>query len=110
VYVPPSSPFTRVLTTGRSHLQPVLDPSRDAWLQDDEARARVVRATGMHTLMVLPVRENDDILGVAVFVRTENPRPFDEDDLRLIEPADDATLLLARVGVRADSGRVSVAP
>ncbi|WP_051450839.1 SpoIIE family protein phosphatase [Actinospica robiniae] len=85
VYVPPSSPFIEVLTTGRSHLQPILDASRDAWFRNDEDRARVVRATGMHTLMVLPVREGDAILGVAVFVRNENPRPFDEDDLRLAE-------------------------
>lgn len=85
VYVPPSSPFTRVLTTGRSYLQPILDASRDAWFREDEDRARVVRATGMHTLMVLPVREGDAILGVAVFVRTENPRSFDADDLRLAE-------------------------
>src|SRR6185312_278380 len=40
---------------------------------------------GMHTLMVLPIREGDAILGVAVFVRNLNPRPFDEDDLRLAE-------------------------
>lgn len=85
VYVPPTSPFAQVLTTGRSHLQPVLDADRDAWFRDDEERAKNVRATGMHTLMVLPVREGDAILGVAVFVRNLNPRPFDEDDLRLAE-------------------------
>lgn len=85
VFVPPSSPFTEVLATGSSHFQPALDASRDEWFQRDPDRARVVKATGMHTLMIIPVREGDAILGITVFVRTENPQPFDEEDLRLAE-------------------------
>lgn len=85
VFVPPSSPFTEVLATGSSHFQPILDPRRDAWFQRDPDRARVVKATGMHTLMIIPVREGDAVLGITAFVRTENPQPFDEEDLRLAE-------------------------
>lgn len=85
VFVPPSSPFTDVLTTGRSHFQPVLDTWRDEWFKRDPDRARVVRATGMHTLMIVPVREGDAVLGIAVFVRNENPAPFEREDLQTAE-------------------------
>lgn len=35
--------------------------------------------------MVVPIRARDEVLGVAVFIRTENPVPFEEDDLLLAE-------------------------
>ncbi|WP_078900246.1 SpoIIE family protein phosphatase [Streptomyces sp. SBT349] len=85
VYVPPSSPFTKVLATGKSHLEPHLDTSPGTWLDQDPARARVIHETGMHSLMITPLLARGEILGIAVFVRMENPRPFDEDDLVLAE-------------------------
>jgi GAF domain-containing protein len=35
--------------------------------------------------MVIPIHARGAVLGVAVFVRTKNPRPFEEDDLLLAE-------------------------
>ncbi|MBF8188815.1 SpoIIE family protein phosphatase [Nonomuraea sp. K274] len=85
VYVPPLSPFTQVLSSGRSHYEPVLDTSPGTWLDDDPDRAKTIRATGMHSLMIVPLRSRGEVLGIAVFVRTDNPAPFTKDDLILAE-------------------------
>ena len=85
VYVPSASPFTHVLDSGRPHFEPRLDTSPGSWLDRDPQRARVIHATGMHSMIVAPLRARGEILGVAVFVRTENPRPFERDDLLLAE-------------------------
>ncbi|MET7861053.1 SpoIIE family protein phosphatase [Streptomyces sp. NPDC005318] len=85
VFVPPSSPFTTVLGSRRSHFEPTLDISAGTWLDADPDRARVIRATGMHSLMVVPLQARGAMLGVAVFVRTENPAPFTRADLTLAE-------------------------
>jgi len=85
VFVPSSSPYTDVLTTGRSHFQPILDVEHDSWVLRDPQRARVMKETGMHSFMIIPVREGEAVLGITIMIRTENPRPFDEEDLRLAE-------------------------
>ncbi|WP_171068913.1 SpoIIE family protein phosphatase [Actinomadura geliboluensis] len=99
VYVPPASPFTRVLDTGRSHFEPVLDTSPGGWLDVDPDRSRVIAATGMHTLIVVPLKARGDILGVTVFVRTDNRTPFTRDDLVLAEE------LAARAALSLDNAR-----
>ncbi|RKN40068.1 SpoIIE family protein phosphatase [Streptomyces hoynatensis] len=85
VYVPSASPFTHVLDSGQPHFEPRLDTSPGTWLDRDPDRARVIHETGMHSLIVVPLQARGEILGVAVFVRIENPRPFDRDDLLLAE-------------------------
>ncbi|MFJ5274935.1 SpoIIE family protein phosphatase [Streptomyces sp. NPDC088358] len=86
VFVPPASPFTGVLRSGKSHFQPMLDTSPSIWLDHhDPARAKKIRGNAMHSLMVVPIHARGAVLGVEVFVRTEDPRPFEEDDLRLAE-------------------------
>lgn len=85
VFVPPRSPFTAVLDSRRSHFEPVLDTSPGTWLDNDPDRARVIHATGMHSLMVVPLQARGAMLGVAVFVRTENAAPFTPADLELAE-------------------------
>ncbi|RVX40869.1 PAS domain S-box-containing protein [Nonomuraea polychroma] len=99
VFVPPSSPFTAVLSSGRAHFEPVLDTSPGSWIEQDPDRARIVRGTGMHTLIVVPLKARGDILGVAVFVRNDNPEPFTTDDLILAEE------LGARAGLSLDNAR-----
>jgi serine phosphatase RsbU (regulator of sigma subunit)/PAS domain-containing protein len=95
VYVPPSSPFTAVLHSGESHFEPVLDTAPGTWLEDDPDRTRVIEETGMHTLMIIPLRARGTMLGIAVFVRTENKTPFTRGDLILAEGlADRAALSL----------------
>ncbi|WP_166427221.1 SpoIIE family protein phosphatase [Nonomuraea mesophila] len=99
VYVPPSSPFTAVLSTGRSHFEPVMDTSSGTWLDVDPDRARVIHDTGMHSLIIVPLKARGDILGVAVFVRTDNSSPFGKDDLELAE------MLAARAALSLDNAR-----
>ncbi|GGS85612.1 SpoIIE family protein phosphatase [Streptomyces chromofuscus] len=81
----PASPVAEVLRTGRSRLEPVLDTAPGSWISQDPVRARVVHENGMHSLMVVPIRARRTLLGVAVFVRSEDPVPFGEADLMLAE-------------------------
>lgn len=85
VFVPPSSPFTAVLGSRRSHFEPILDASPGTWLDNDPDRARIIDATGMHSLMIVPLQARGTMLGVAVFVRTENRAPFTHADLAIAE-------------------------
>ncbi|MGW8880395.1 SpoIIE family protein phosphatase [Streptomyces mirabilis] len=86
VFVPPTSPFTNVLRSGKPHFEPILDTSPGTWLDhQDAARAQKIREYAMHSLMVVPIHARGAVLGVAVFVRTKDPRPFEEDDLLLAE-------------------------
>ncbi|GAA3697502.1 SpoIIE family protein phosphatase [Nonomuraea antimicrobica] len=99
VFVPPSSPFTAVLASGESHFEPVLDTSAGTWLDLDPDRARIIHGTGMHTLIIVPIRARGELLGVTVFVRNENPTPFNRDDLVLAEE------LVARAALSLDNAR-----
>ncbi|MYS21462.1 SpoIIE family protein phosphatase, partial [Streptomyces sp. SID4948] len=99
IYVSPSSPFVDVVRTGRSVLEPVLDLSPGGWLNEDPKRARVARETGMHSLMITALRARGEVLGCAVFVRSRNQAPFEEDDLILAEE------LVARAALSLDNAR-----
>ncbi|MGW1705252.1 SpoIIE family protein phosphatase [Streptomyces sp. NPDC002206] len=85
VFVPPGSPFLYVLHHRESHLEPVMDTASGSWLAGDPKRARIIRETGMHSVMMVPLMARGTILGIAVFVRTENVAPFSRDDLLLAE-------------------------
>ncbi|MFG1811574.1 SpoIIE family protein phosphatase [Streptomyces sp. NPDC049040] len=97
VFVPPESPFTAVLKSRRSHFEPILDTSPGGWLDNDPDRARVIRRTGMHSLMIVPLHARGAMLGIAVFVRSENPDPFTPSDLVLAED------LVARASLSLDN-------
>jgi PAS domain S-box-containing protein len=97
VYVPPESPFTGVLTSGRSYFEPIMDTSPGGWI--DSERLAVIRKTGIHSLIIVPLRARGDILGDAVFVRTDNSAPFSPEDLRLAEG------LAARTALSLDNAR-----
>ncbi|MEU8794342.1 SpoIIE family protein phosphatase [Streptomyces sp. NPDC048643] len=99
VYVPETSPFMEVLSSGRPLLEPVLDVHHAAWLSKDPARAQKIREFGMHSLLVLPIHARGVLMGVAVFVRTENPASFDENDQLLAEE------LVARTALSLDNAR-----
>ncbi|WP_079062993.1 SpoIIE family protein phosphatase [Streptacidiphilus griseoplanus] len=100
VPAPPGSPFAGVLRTGRPHLEPVLDTSSEGtWLDQDPVRARTIREYGMHSLMVVPIRARRRLLGVAVFARSEELAPFQEDDLLLAEE------LVTRAALSLDNAR-----
>ncbi|MEU6318219.1 SpoIIE family protein phosphatase [Streptomyces sp. NPDC047009] len=99
VSVPPTSPLARVLRTGRSYLEPVLDTSPGAWIDHDPARAQKDREYGMHSLMIVPIIARRAVLGIALFYRTEDPVPFHEDDLLLAEE------LVTRAALALDNAR-----
>ncbi|MGI5514622.1 SpoIIE family protein phosphatase [Streptomyces sp. CA-106131] len=99
ISVPPASPLANVLRTGRSHLEPVLDTSPGTWIDHDPARAQKMRENGVHSLMIVPIRARRAVLGVALFVRTEDPIPFKEDDLMLAEE------LVTRAALSLDNAR-----
>ncbi|WP_240634533.1 MULTISPECIES: ATP-binding SpoIIE family protein phosphatase [Streptomyces] len=99
VYVPPASPFTDVLRTGRSHIEPVLKTVPGSWIDRDPVRTQKIHENGMHSAMVVPICARRVLLGMALFIRTENPAPFQEDDLLLAEE------FVRRAAVSLDNAR-----
>jgi serine phosphatase RsbU (regulator of sigma subunit)/anti-sigma regulatory factor (Ser/Thr protein kinase) len=99
VFVPPTSHHARVMRTGRSHLEPVLDTSPGTWIDHDPARAQKIHEHGIHSLMIVPIIARRAILGVALFIRSEDPDPFQEDDLLLAEE------LVTRAALSLDNAR-----
>ncbi|MFD7403561.1 SpoIIE family protein phosphatase [Streptomyces sp. NPDC059866] len=97
--VPPASPVADVLRTGRSRLEPKVDTAPGGWIDQWPALAQRIREHGVHSLMVVPIRARRVLLGMAVFVRTENPMPFQEADLLLAEE------LVSRAAVSLDKAR-----
>ncbi|MGD1217217.1 SpoIIE family protein phosphatase [Streptomyces krungchingensis] len=85
VLMPPASPFTEVLWTGRSRLESVLDTASGTWLDQAPLLAQRIHDNGVHSIMAVPIRVRRALLGVMLFVRTENPAPFQEVDLLLAE-------------------------
>ncbi|MFI5634604.1 SpoIIE family protein phosphatase [Streptomyces sp. NPDC051664] len=99
VPVTPTSPITDVLRTGRSHLEAILDTAPGTWIDEDPARAQKIRENSMHSLMIVPIQARRALLGVALFVRTEDPVPFQEFDLLLAEE------LVSRAAMSIDNAR-----
>ncbi|MGW5258346.1 SpoIIE family protein phosphatase [Streptomyces sp. NPDC004012] len=85
IHAHPSSSFAVALRTGRSHLEPVLDTQAGPWVDHDPVRAQKVRDSGVHSLMVVPIRARRCVLGLALFGRSAEQTPFQEDDLLLAE-------------------------
>ncbi|MGW1728981.1 SpoIIE family protein phosphatase [Streptomyces sp. NPDC002306] len=99
VPMPADAPFFEVLRTGRSYLEPSFTIAAGSWIDRDAKRAHTVREYGMHSVMVVPIRVRRTLLGTALFVRTDNPMPFQEDDLLLAEA------LVGRAAVSLDNAR-----
>jgi PAS domain S-box-containing protein len=89
----------RTLATGRASRHAIDDSDIRGWMADFPARARAVRAYGMHSIMAAPLRARDTTLGVALFVRHRTEDPFDDDDLILAEE------ITARAAVCLDNAR-----
>ncbi|MCX4580443.1 SpoIIE family protein phosphatase [Streptomyces sp. NBC_01571] len=81
----PTSLFAAALRTGRSYLESVLDTHPGPWVIHDLTLAQRVRDSGVHSLMVVPIRARRCVLGLAVFGRSHESTPFQEDDLLLGE-------------------------
>ncbi|MET7728457.1 SpoIIE family protein phosphatase [Streptomyces mirabilis] len=85
VHAHPDSLFSAAMRTGRSYLEPVLDTHSGPWVDHDPVRAQKVRDSGVHSLMVVPIRARRCVLGLALFGRSMEQTPFQEDDLLLAE-------------------------
>ncbi|MGP3945437.1 SpoIIE family protein phosphatase [Streptomyces sp. 6N106] len=85
VYVPPGSPFLTALYGHQSYFEPVMETGPGTWLGRGPERRRIIHDTGMHSVMMIPLRARGTILGIAVFTRTDNAVSFSQDDLLLAE-------------------------
>ncbi|MFS7871785.1 SpoIIE family protein phosphatase [Streptomyces asiaticus] len=85
VYVPPGSPFLTALYGDESYFEPAMRTGPGTWLDRDPQRRQIIHDTGMHSVMMIPLRARGTILGIAVFTRTDNAVPFTQDDLLLAE-------------------------
>ncbi|MEY9872044.1 PAS domain S-box-containing protein [Streptacidiphilus sp. MAP12-33] len=96
---PPGTPYRDVLDTLAPRLVRRLRPDA-AWL--DPARRRDARmiASGVHSMMLVPIRARGVVLGLACFYRWRSPVPFDHRDLRL------ARQLVALAGQCLDNARL----
>ncbi|MEU3184109.1 SpoIIE family protein phosphatase [Streptomyces sp. NPDC006923] len=97
VFVPPDSPFTRAYFSRKSYLEPELDVP--AWETHDPGRAAKMRENGMHSMMMVPIHARGVVLGIAIFLRTDNPSPFDVSDLMLAEN------IISRAALSLDNAR-----
>ncbi|QKW10968.1 SpoIIE family protein phosphatase [Streptomyces sp. NA04227] len=97
-FVPPPHDAS-YLVHGNGVLMSVLDPSSDLWAIEEPARAANMRDFGLHSLISVPVRARDTVLGLATFVRSENVASFEPDDMLLAQE------LVARAAVCIDNAR-----
>ncbi|MET7701825.1 SpoIIE family protein phosphatase [Streptomyces sp. NPDC005485] len=93
-----SSPQARSLSSGEAVIEPDL---RDAagWYAQDPARSAQVVEYGIHSLITVPLRAGSQVMGVANFWRSQEPDPFDLEELALAEE------LVARAAVSIDNAR-----
>ncbi|MFJ9528331.1 SpoIIE family protein phosphatase [Streptomyces sp. SID5594] len=97
-FVPPPHDV-HLLFDGDPVLLPMLDPDSHTWAVEHPARAARIREFGLHSLISVPMRARDTVLGLTTFMRSQNPVPFDEDD---VAPARE---LVARAAVCVDNAR-----
>ncbi|MFE4676285.1 SpoIIE family protein phosphatase [Streptomyces sp. NPDC056723] len=94
---PKESPQRRSLANGQA-IREEVRPSTP-WLAKDPLRwTRLIRL-GVHTQLVVPVRARGINMGVITLLRWKNRRPFDEDDLLLVED------LVGRAALCVDNAR-----
>ncbi|GGT41886.1 histidine kinase [Streptomyces atratus] len=93
---------TTPLGTGLRRGEAVLDTDLAAfsgWQQQDPARARQLVEHGFHSVIAIPLRARGAILGVALFWRSAQSEPFEDEDLSVAEE------LVARAAVNVDNAR-----
>lgn len=79
------TPHREVLATLAPQLSRRI-PGDAPWLAEPSDRRYVrIREAGVHSMIIVPVRARGSVLGLASFYRWRNPRPFDEQDLALVE-------------------------
>ncbi|MFD5570995.1 SpoIIE family protein phosphatase [Streptomyces cadmiisoli] len=97
-FLPPSHDAT-LLIHGEPVLIPVLDPSDELWVAEEPERAASIREFGLHSLISVPMRARNTVLGLTTFLRSLNPVAFQPDDVLL------ARELVARAALCVDNAR-----
>jgi PAS domain S-box-containing protein len=82
---PPSAPAARCMITGEAVLTTLDDPAFLSSTGHNPARAATIRKFGIHSILAVPIRARGVTLGAAVFVRSQRPEPFEQDDVLLAE-------------------------
>jgi PAS domain S-box-containing protein len=75
----------QVLRTGESQLWREIPEELLVQAAQDDEHLRMIRALGMASAMVVPMKVRDRVLGAITFVSAESGRRFHEGDLRLAE-------------------------
>ncbi len=94
---PARSPQSTSLLFGRT-VRTAVTPSTP-WLTEDPLRRAPFVDIGVHSHVAVPLRARGATAGVVTLLRWENPEPFDDDDLLLVEE------LCARAAVCVDNAR-----
>ncbi|MFE7215835.1 SpoIIE family protein phosphatase [Streptomyces sp. NPDC001698] len=94
----PSTPQALGLKARRPVLEPRLEAA-PGWQAQDTERTERVLAFGIHSLITVPVRAGNLVLGLVSFWRSEKDEPFDSEELALAEE------LVARAAVSIDNAR-----
>ncbi|MEU1621221.1 SpoIIE family protein phosphatase [Streptomyces sp. NPDC005722] len=78
--LPARTPYHASLTDLRPHLVMNLRP-QTGWLSRDPVRAPLLRISGTHSLLVMPLDVSGVVLGIAAFYRTAGSPAFSRADL-----------------------------
>ncbi|MFD7999528.1 SpoIIE family protein phosphatase [Streptomyces mirabilis] len=82
---PAFSPGAECLATGSPVILAVTDAAIASWKAYDAARVERLRAAGVHSALLAPMRARGKTLGFAAFLRHRRPDPFEDEDLLLAQ-------------------------
>ncbi|OIJ87395.1 SpoIIE family protein phosphatase [Streptomyces colonosanans] len=88
-----------LLVDGEPVFIPIIDPANPLWPDDQADRNARIREFGLHSLISVPMRARKTVLGLATFLRSQNPVSFHPDDVLL------ARELVARAALCVDNAR-----
>ncbi|WP_234534554.1 SpoIIE family protein phosphatase [Streptomyces shenzhenensis] len=88
-----------LLIRGEPVLIPELTPEDHLWITAQPARTARIREFGLHTLISVPMRARNTVLGLTTFARSANPLSFEPDDVLLAQE------LVTRAAVCVDNAR-----
>ncbi|MFR9674889.1 SpoIIE family protein phosphatase [Streptomyces sp. TR06-5] len=80
----PATPQIQGVDRGLGVLVPHL-PASPGWQEQDPDRAKAILDFGVHSMITVPLRSRNTVLGLANFWRAGDSSAFEEDDLSLAE-------------------------
>ncbi len=98
--VDPGQGLGRVVRVGESELYPVITDQMLAPAARDAEHLALLRAVGLHSVLIVPLRTPERTVGAMTLVSAESGRRFDDDDRRFAEQLAD------RAGVAVENARL----